>query len=88
MADETRAIRMCFYCANTHNFTERKCKCACHKVQGLWDRLRAIDSETDWTIPQLIAVQKLMGEYKPKALADANSGEPSAPQSGLPQKGG
>lgn len=63
MNEKTR--KACFYCANTHNFTTEECKCACHKVENIWQRLRAIDAEVDWTIPQLIAIQKLIGEYKP-----------------------
>lgn len=41
------------------------CKCVCHRVADLHDRLKAIDAEVGWSIPQLIAIQKLTGEYKP-----------------------
>jgi hypothetical protein len=65
MATKAAKQRACFYCANTHNFTTDQCKCSCHKVENLWDRLREINPEVDWTIAQLITVQKLIGEYKP-----------------------
>lgn len=60
MANEPVKQRMCFYCANTHNFTKEKCECACHPVEATFDALRAIDPEVDWTIPQLYAVKKLL----------------------------
>lgn len=53
-------MRACFYCANTDNFTEEKCECACHKVAPIWDKLEAIEKGLGWTIPQLIAIQKLL----------------------------
>ena len=60
MEDEKKAVRMCFWCANTHNFSDEPCKCACHPVEELFDSLKAIDPDTAWTIPQLYAVKKLL----------------------------
>lgn len=54
--------RMCFFCANTHNFTKDKCECACHKVEKILDRLSAVNSELSWSIPQLLAIKKLIGK--------------------------
>ncbi len=56
---------VCFYCANTHNFTTEKCDCACHKVAPTLDKLEAIEKGLDWTIPQLIAIQKLLEQERP-----------------------
>lgn len=59
-AETKKGDRACFWCANTHNLTTDPCTCACHGVEQVFDSLKAIDPETEWTMPQLYAVKKLL----------------------------
>lgn len=55
--------RACFFCMNSHN-AGLACDCACHKFADLWDKLKAIDKEIEWTYPQLSTIQKLMEQER------------------------
>lgn len=56
-----KAPSLCFYCSNSHIMEpDVVCTCACHPVEELYDKLKAINAEVDWTIPHLYAVKKLL----------------------------
>ena len=57
-----QAGKACFFCNNSHIAGLLPCDCACHQVEPLWNRLRAIYGEMGWTIPQLLVIKKLLDE--------------------------
>ncbi len=57
---EKKPERMCFFCSNGHLMGISSCECACHEVEEVVDRLKAIDPDIGWTVPQLYAIKALL----------------------------
>jgi len=68
-------MKVCFYCTNFHQLEPGKeCECACHIVAPIFEKMQSINGELSWTIPQLVAIKKLIEETAELADAWADAG--------------
>jgi len=68
---KARELRYCFYCANFHQLEPNGvCNCVCHKVAPAWDKLEAVEKGLPWTVPQLVAIQKLLTAFEREIRLD------------------